>query len=80
LDGVKHLQPRLDSVHTCRNFEKIQDWAFDRYVDFKDHRLHVEDGKIVDYSAFEDPKVGPNTTNLSRPEGFYHTREEFMSS
>jgi hypothetical protein len=80
LDDVKHLNPRLDSVHTCRNFEKIRGWAFDRYVDWTNDRLHVENGKIVDYSSIEDPKVLPNGPDPSRPEGFHHTREEFMTS
>jgi hypothetical protein len=70
------MKPRLEAVHTCRNFEKIKDWAFDRYVDWSNDRLHVENGKIVDYSYVIDPK-GPSG---SIPPDFHHTKDEFMLS
>jgi Mycotoxin biosynthesis protein UstYa len=73
-EKAKHMKPRLEAAHTCRNFEKIREWAFDRYVDFRDDRKHVENGKIVDYSYVIDPK-GP----IKIPDGFYHTKDEFMN-
>src|ERR1700734_3143685 len=36
--------PRIDTVHTCRNFEKIKDWAETRSVDTSfDRSLHIMD-------------------------------------
>jgi hypothetical protein len=69
------MQAQMDTVHTCRNFEKIRDWAFDRYIDHKNARLHVENGQIVDYSSWSaDP-----TKQTLNPKDFNHTREEFLS-
>ena|ERR1700761_7478596 len=75
LPNTKFMQPQLDSPHTCRNFDKIRDWAFDKYVDYKNNRLHVENGKITDYaSSSPDP-----FEHLIIPEDFHHTKEEIIS-
>ncbi|POR37564.1 Uncharacterized protein TPAR_02205 [Tolypocladium paradoxum] len=50
-DTAKVLRPRLDSVHMCRNFTKIREWAFARHVDVDNMRARVEHGQIVDYST-----------------------------
>jgi hypothetical protein len=42
--------PGLGVTHTCRDFEKIKDWAFERWVNYDNLRSVVEDGKVVDYS------------------------------
>ncbi|ROW02159.1 hypothetical protein VSDG_02340 [Cytospora chrysosperma] len=42
------LTSHSDILHTCRNFELIRDWAFERYVPVH-QRSHVEGGKVVDY-------------------------------
>ncbi|KAK1751709.1 hypothetical protein QBC47DRAFT_433713 [Echria macrotheca] len=48
--------PHLELVHRCRNFDKIKDWAFERFVDLGDRRQHVQDnGRIADYS-----NISPN--------------------
>jgi hypothetical protein len=69
------MQAQINSVHTCRNFEKIRDWAFDRYVEKKSSRSRVENGRIVDYSSW-----GPDPTEQhSEPKEFHHTKDEFLS-
>ena len=74
----KHIQPHLDSVHTCRNFEKIREWAFDRYVDLRNNHLHVENGQVVDYTSLV---AKPNAKSSGpHPIDFHHTREEFLST
>ncbi|KUI68419.1 hypothetical protein VM1G_04649 [Cytospora mali] len=40
------LHPEI--THTCRNFDVIRDWAYERHVPVH-QRSHVEDGKVVDY-------------------------------
>lgn len=51
------MEPELRSMHMCRNFTKIRDWAFERFTPVTNNRAHVEDGVIVDYSDMsEDPE------------------------
>lgn len=52
------MEPELKTVHMCRNFSEIREWAFDRFVNFTTNkRLHVEDDRIVDYSGWgPDPE------------------------
>lgn len=48
------MQP--PSTRMCRNFEKIQKWAFDHSVKIQSKRSHVEDGIVVDYNHYKtDP-------------------------
>ncbi|KAF7983125.1 hypothetical protein HWV62_24087 [Athelia sp. TMB] len=35
--------PRLDVMHTCRNFDKIRDWAKERHLEDFDLEVHVAD-------------------------------------
>ncbi|UNI18540.1 hypothetical protein JDV02_004803 [Purpureocillium takamizusanense] len=52
------IEPQLGVMHMCRDFDRIRDWAYQRYVDPGNRRQHVENGRIVDYSeagtSFED--------------------------
>lgn len=52
------IEPQLGVMHMCRDFERIRDWAYQRYIDPGNRRQHVENGRIVDYSergtSFED--------------------------
>ncbi|PWI72921.1 hypothetical protein PCL_09936 [Purpureocillium lilacinum] len=50
-DTSQSLKPRLDSVHMCRNFTKIREWALERHIDVGNKRAHVENGQVVDYSS-----------------------------
>lgn len=55
---TKIAEPDIRSAHVCRNFTKIRDWAFDRFVPMTSKRAHVEDGVIVDYSDVgRDPEA-----------------------
>jgi hypothetical protein len=31
-DATKGMRPRVDALHTCRNYEKIKKWAFPKNV------------------------------------------------
>ena len=66
IDSKKRLMPKRHSVHMCRNFEKIQDWALSRLVDGISTRGHVEDGVAKDYSDLKDEWQG----DTKPPEGF----------
>ncbi|KAF7983129.1 hypothetical protein HWV62_24095 [Athelia sp. TMB] len=37
------IAPRFDVVHTCRNFDKIRDWAKERHLEEFDREVHVLD-------------------------------------
>ncbi|KAM3430086.1 hypothetical protein NHJ13734_007893 [Beauveria thailandica] len=51
-------EPDIRSAHVCRNFTKIRDWAFERFVPMTSKRMHVEDGVVVDYSGDgRDPEL-----------------------
>lgn len=41
---------RAETLHVCRNFDVISQWAYDRHVE-GNQRTHVEDGRVVDYSG-----------------------------
>ncbi|KAK3314832.1 hypothetical protein B0H66DRAFT_323433 [Apodospora peruviana] len=53
--------PHLQLVHRCRNFGKIQDWVFDRFVDLGNRRQRVLDnGRIADYTNLDaNPEDDP---------------------
>lgn len=55
------MQPDLRSVHVCRNFTKIRDWALERYTPVLGKRARVENGAVVDYS-----EAGPNPERVFR--------------
>ncbi|KAJ7118118.1 hypothetical protein C8R44DRAFT_923355, partial [Mycena epipterygia] len=42
-DKWRVAEPRDDVVHVCRDFEKIQDWARDRFHKFPDLSVYIED-------------------------------------
>lgn len=55
---AKIAEPDIRSAHVCRNFSKIRDWAFNRFVPMTSKRVHVEDGVVVDYSDVgRDPEA-----------------------
>lgn len=45
-EQAQTVRRRDDVVHTCRNFEAIQEWAEERFVSISDEELkvHVDDG------------------------------------
>lgn len=58
LERQKIVEPELEVVHVCRNFDKIRDWSFQRSISFDNKRLHVENGAIVDYTNWgPDPEA-----------------------
>ena len=44
-----------ETLHTCRDFDLIRDWAYERYVPAA-QRSHVENGMVVSYN---DKPYGP---------------------
>ncbi|KAK0652623.1 tat pathway signal sequence [Cercophora newfieldiana] len=74
LDDKKITQPMLNDMHMCRNFDKIREWAFDRYVSLDNRRAHVENGVLVDYSSW-----GPDPDSLLEgvvPKGWNYTVDD----
>ncbi|POS70315.1 hypothetical protein DHEL01_v211291 [Diaporthe helianthi] len=47
----KIMEPNLGTLHVCRNFTKIREWAMERAVEISrsDKQRKVEHGRIVDY-------------------------------
>ncbi|KAG8156492.1 hypothetical protein KVR01_013596 [Diaporthe batatas] len=54
----KILEPMIDTIHVCRNFTKIQEWAENHYVNLTNamKKLHVEQGEIVNYTGTYNPE------------------------
>ncbi|KAF1365565.1 hypothetical protein EJ07DRAFT_95628, partial [Lizonia empirigonia] len=52
-DDIKSVVPKITVTHTCRDFEEIQKWTTNRWVDWKwsDNRKVVENGEVKDYSS-----------------------------
>jgi len=57
-----YMRPRLDTVHKCRNFSRIKEFAFERFIPLNNLQSHVEaDGVLVDYTGvFPDPEATEN--------------------
>jgi len=54
------IEPDIGSFHVCRNFSKIQEWTFPRYVDVENRQSRVlPDGRIADYSKFRPAPEQP---------------------
>ncbi|KAF3018919.1 hypothetical protein E8E14_010684 [Neopestalotiopsis sp. 37M] len=73
-EDVKYMMPRINTVHSCRNFDKIKKWAFDRYVPLNNLQSNVEASGLVDWSKTypnpEDPK------NLEQHPEFQYTVDD----
>src|SRR5271167_1482610 len=42
------FEPRNDVVHTCRNFEKIHQWAIENPIkEQMDYTIHIEDDIVI---------------------------------
>jgi hypothetical protein len=51
-DGQKRIVPKLQSMHMCRDFGKLQNWTQSQLDDSISTSKHVEGGEVVDYSGF----------------------------
>ncbi|KAJ6785076.1 hypothetical protein PWT90_08530 [Aphanocladium album] len=72
-DEAKILEPDAQNIHMCRDFTKIRDWAFDRFIPMTSKRMHVEKGVLVDYSgAGRDPE-DVTGEQLARPKDWNKT-------
>ncbi|OAA60110.1 hypothetical protein ISF_06121 [Cordyceps fumosorosea ARSEF 2679] len=69
-------EPDVRGAHICRDFSRIRDWAFARFVPLPGKRRHVEDGVVVDYSgAGRDPEE-VLAEALARPDGWDKTVDD----
>lgn len=70
----KYLRIRLDSVHRCRNWDLIHEWADEHVAPWNGNIAHVDEttGRVVDYG--KDPN--DDNTNLWVPAGFQYTRHD----
>ncbi|KAK4445587.1 hypothetical protein QBC34DRAFT_497503 [Podospora aff. communis PSN243] len=74
MEDKKILMPTLHNVHMCRNFSKIREWAFPRFVNLPTKRMHVENGKLVDYRG-DGPD--PEQVAISKvPKGWNYTVDD----
>ncbi len=68
------LQPQIGVVHSCKNFDKIHDWAWDRALNWTNMKSHVVDGKIVTSSG---SVPGPADESAEPdPEGWHFTVDD----
>ncbi len=70
---TKIAEPDIRSMHMCRNFTKIRDWAFDRFIPMTSKREHVEDGVVVDYSDIGSDPEAVLTEKLADPQDWNKT-------
>lgn len=78
LPEKKYLMPRLNTVHKCRNFDRIREWAFQRFVPLNNLQSNVEaDGKLVDYTGvFPNPEAPENRVKNPELREFHHTVDD----
>ena len=68
-----HTRVRIDTVHRCRKFDRIRDWAWECSVPWNSHMAHVdEETGRVGYGFVPDPEFVHDST----PEGIHHTRDD----
>jgi hypothetical protein len=70
------MEPELRNVHICRDFSKIREYAFDRFVNFTyNKRVRVENGVVVDYSSWGE---NPEETSVQKgmPKGWNYTVDD----
>lgn len=71
------MEPQLKTVHMCRDFGRLREWAFDRYVNFTTNkRRHVEHGVIVDYTNRGVDPEDAKAAESYLPEGWNYTVED----
>lgn len=63
------------TLHTCRNFDVISDWVYERSVDVP-LRSNLEDGHMVDYTGKPYGRVYNETWVLKAPEGWSYTKDD----
>ncbi|KAF3769721.1 hypothetical protein M406DRAFT_348851 [Cryphonectria parasitica EP155] len=61
--------------HTCRNFDVISSWAYDRTVNVP-IRAHLENGRVVDYTGKPYGREYNETWLLEEPEGWAYTKDD----
>lgn len=66
-------EPDIRSAHTCRNFTKIRDWAFARFLPLTSKRRHVEHGVVVDYAGVGRDPEAALAEQLANPDGWDKT-------
>jgi Mycotoxin biosynthesis protein UstYa len=71
---LHYIRVRIDTVHRCRNFDRIRDWAWERAVPWNSHMAHVDEktGRVIDYGFVPDPEFVHEFT----PENFHHTKDD----
>lgn len=65
------------TLHTCRNFDVISHWAYERSV-MVPVRAHWENGKLVDYTGKPYGKEYKETWVLEAPADFNYTKDDMI--
>jgi Mycotoxin biosynthesis protein UstYa len=70
----KRIDPVMNVVHKCRDFDRLQEWVKSRWVPWGNRQSHVENGQVVDYSQTTDSlkRLGDDFT----PPGWEYTAED----
>lgn len=65
---------RAETLHVCRNFDVISQWAYDRHVE-GNQRTHVENGRVVDYSG-QPPSAEWDKIQVQPPADWAYTVDD----
>lgn len=71
----KIMEPNLGTLHVCRNFTKIREWAMERAVEItrSDKQRKVEHGRIVDYGL-----TYANAEDLAEADDLWGAPEDWL--
>ncbi|KAG8156552.1 hypothetical protein KVR01_013656 [Diaporthe batatas] len=71
----KIMEPNLGTLHVCRNFTKIREWAMERAVEITraDKQKRVEHGRIVDYGL-----TYANAEDLAEADDLWGAPEDWL--
>lgn len=61
--------------HTCRNFDVISNWVYERSVDVP-IRSHIENGRVVDYTGKPYGLEYNETWGMKEPKGWAYTKDD----
>lgn len=71
------LRTRLNSVHRCRNWDVIQDWAEEHHAPYDGHNSHVDEktGQVVDFGGTDELPMDDNT-HFFEPVNWRYTKDD----
>ncbi|KAH8897914.1 hypothetical protein GQ53DRAFT_818168 [Thozetella sp. PMI_491] len=74
--SIHYLRIHLNSVHRCRNWDMVRDWAKEHYVPYNGRMAHVneETGRLEDFGTEAD--LDPTKVTIINPPDFRYTKDD----